>query len=64
MNKIYTFISKKMMKLKIPYTMNNKRYYSYNYKQKPDCEFCDNLLFFGLGMWCGYMISKDRGQPF
>ena len=58
MNKIYKLFSKNFIKLKIPYTINYKK--DYNYNQKPDCEFCDNILFFGLGIWCGYNI-KDRG---
>ena len=64
MNKIYKIIPKIFIKSKVPYTIGYKRYNSYNYGKEPDCEFCSDLLFFAVGMWCGYMIGKDKGRRF
>ena len=66
MNKMYKLIPKNFIKPKIPYTIGYKRYNSYSYgrRPEPDCEFCNDLLFFAVGMWCGYMIGKDKGRRF
>lgn len=58
MKNIYKIIPKNFMKPIIPYTIYNKRYNTYNYKENPKCEFCNDLMFFAVGMWCGYIIDK------
>ncbi len=64
MNKIYKIIPKNLIKPRIPYSVGFKRFNTYNYGREPECEFCNDLLFFGLGMYFGYIIGKDKGRRF
>jgi hypothetical protein len=79
MNKIYKLIPKNLIKprqswltfgkqidrfRRIPYTVGFKRFNTYNYGREPNCEFCNDLLFFVVGMYFGYHIGKDKGRYF
>lgn len=62
MNKIYKLIPKNFIKPKVPYIIGYKKFNNYGHRPEPDCEFCSDLLFFAVGMWCGYAIGKDKGR--
>ncbi len=75
MSKIYKLIPKNLIKLdqswfifgkqishskRIPYTIDFKRFNTYNYGREPNCEFCNDILFFAVGMYFGYYIGKNK----
>jgi hypothetical protein len=41
---------------KVPYRSMN----TYNFRKEPDCEFCDNALYFIVGMYFGYHMGKRK----
>jgi hypothetical protein len=57
---MYRVISKNFMKLKNPYTIQYKRLSSHNHEKNPEHDFVNDLIFFAVGMWCGYVIGKDK----
>lgn len=60
---MYKVIPKKFIKLKNPYTIQCKRLSSHNHEKNPENDvrdFINDLIFFAVGMWCGYVIGKDK----
>ncbi len=55
---MYKLIPKNLIKPRIPYTVGFKRFNTYDYGKGPECEFCNDLLFFAVGMYFGYIIGK------
>jgi hypothetical protein len=47
---------KRLFKERIPYKYGIKRFNTYDYGRKPDCEICD----YAIGTYFGFYIGKNR----
>jgi hypothetical protein len=45
----------------LPHWMSMRRYHTYSGGGKrPDCEFCNEVVFFVMGTYFGYRIGKNE----